>query len=91
MGSRASKLKSHWEEAMLATGSWASEDKKLHRHDPRLSVMGPNQIFIIDTHTLLAQNYAKPWYTRDMACFGKSLEASTAFGGREESPEIGHR
>ena len=50
---------------MLATGSWASDDKKLHRHDPRLSVMGPNQIFIIDTHPLLAQNYAKPWNTVD--------------------------
>ena len=69
-----------------ATGSWASDDKKLHRHDPRLSVMGPNQIFIIDTHPLLAQNYAKPWYTRDMACFGKSLEVSIAYEKRESKP-----
>ena len=40
----------------------------------------------IDTHTLLAQNYAKPWYTRDMACFGKSLEVSIAYEKRESKP-----
>ena len=73
---------------MLATGSWASEDKKLHRHDPRLSVMGPNQIFIIDTHPLLAQNYAKPWYTRDMACFGKSLECPPLVEGESKTQRL---
>ena len=29
--------------------------------------MGPNRIFIIDTHTLAALNYAKPRNTEDVA------------------------